>query len=481
MSPPVDAVGERPLCVDLDGTLLRIDTLHERLLALLLHQPWEAWRLPFWLLKGKAHFKCQLARRTHLAFATLPVSEEFLQFLRAEHAHGRKLILVTGSDAETARRIAERFPIFSEVLATEGEINLIGSRKQARLVEKFGVKGFDYAGNSGVDVPIWRAAKECIIVNAGAGLQGHVRREAESIRVFGGRTEWFGLLRRVLRVHQWPKNVLLLVPVITGHKLGEPLVLKQIALGIVAFCLCASSVYILNDLHDLEADRLHRTKRNRPFAAGEISVAAGLMLAPLLLVLAFLSSLWLPQPFLAYLGTYCVGAALYSWWLKRVVMLDVLLLAGLYTLRILAGHGATGIAYSSWLLGFSLFSFLSLALLKRYIELHRLDPAQGGDVAGRGYRAEDLRVVPSMGLASGYVGALVLALYINSREVMELYTRPLLLLFICPLLLYWISRAWLLATRDQLDDDPVLFALRDKTSYLVGAMAALFIWLATVR
>jgi 4-hydroxybenzoate polyprenyltransferase len=272
----------------------------------------------------------------------------------------------------------------------------------------------------------------------------------------------------------------LIVPAITGHMVGDWAILERIGLGVVGFCLCASSVYVLNDLHDLDADRVHRTKRARPFAAGQASLLLGLALAPLLLALAFLCAAWLPPMFGFYLAVYFVISTLYSCVLKKVVLLDVFVLAGLYTLRILAGHAATGIGYSNWLLGFSLFTFLSLALLKRYIELHRSGTAEDERLAGRGYQARDLQVVLTMGLGSGYLAALVLALYINSKEVIELYQQPTLLLFICPLLLYWISRVWLLATRDRIDDDPVVFALKDKTSYLVGALVALFIWLASV-
>ena len=290
-------------------------------------------------------------------------------------------------------------------------------------------------------------------------------------------TGW-SIWKRVLRVHQWPKNILLLVPAITGHRLAEPEILLHIALGIVAFCFCASSVYVVNDLHDLEADRRHRTKRDRPMASGRFPLSAGLLLAPVLLALGVLCGLWLPPMFLTYLTLYYLSSTVYSWTLKKVVLLDVFVLAGLYTLRILAGHGATGIGYSNWLLGFSVFTFLSLALLKRYIELHRSTPST--ELAGRGYHAGDLQVVLVMGLASGYLAALVMALYINSKEVMELYHTPTLLLFICPLILYWVSRVWLLATRDQIDDDPVVFALKDKTSYAVGALVGLVIWLASV-
>jgi 4-hydroxybenzoate polyprenyltransferase/phosphoserine phosphatase len=464
----------------MDGTLLRVDTLHENLLAFLRQHFWQAWRLIAWLFGGKACFKQQLASCVALRTDNLPACEELVEFLRAEHGRGRRLVLATAADEQIARRVAERFPFFNEVLASDGRTNLGGKIKLARLVERFGEKGFDYAGNSSADLPIWRAAADAIVVQACPAVRRRAQRESNVVREFGSQATWFDILKRVLRIHQWPKNVLLIVPAITGHMVGDWAILERIGLGVVGFCLCASSVYVLNDLHDLDADRVHRTKRARPFAAGQASLLLGLALAPLLLALAFLCAAWLPPMFGFYLAVYFVISTLYSCVLKKVVLLDVFVLAGLYTLRILAGHAATGIGYSNWLLGFSLFTFLSLALLKRYIELHRSGTAEDERLAGRGYQARDLQVVLTMGLGSGYLAALVLALYINSKEVIELYQQPTLLLFICPLLLYWISRVWLLATRDRIDDDPVVFALKDKTSYLVGALVALFIWLASV-
>ncbi len=484
MKPQAEAAGAsapgRPLCVDLDGTLVSTDTLQENLLVFLKRHFWQAWRLPGWLLEGKARFKQRLAASVKLEVDGLPVRGEFVEFLRAEQARGRRLLLATAADEQIARQVAARFPFFSEVLASDGQVNLGGATKLAKLVEKFGEKGFDYAGNARVDLPIWRAADGSIVVQASRAVQRKAQDEARVVGVFGERTGWFERLQRVLRLHQWPKNILLIVPAITGHKLGDGLILERLGLGVVTFCLCASSVYVLNDLHDLESDRLHRTKCSRPFAAGQFSILGGLVLAPLLLALAFLGAVWLAPAFGCYLALYFAMSTAYSWALKKVVLLDVFVLAGLYTLRILAGHGATGIGYSNWLLGFSVFTFLSLALLKRYIELHRSPAVESASLAGRGYQGRDLQVVLTMGLTSGYLSALVLALYINSKEVVELYRKPMVLLFICPLLLYWVSRAWLLATRDRIDDDPVVFALKDWTSYVIGALVALFIWLASV-
>jgi 4-hydroxybenzoate polyprenyltransferase len=287
---------------------------------------------------------------------------------------------------------------------------------------------------------------------------------------------WF----RALRLHQWSKNLLVLTPVIAGHKLGDPAVLLRATLGMAAFCFCASGVYVVNDLVDLKSDRAHPAKCRRPFAAGELSITQGLCAALLLFVVSFVCGLFLPWMFLFYLAVYCVASTLYSFLIKKLMLLDVFALAGLYTLRILAGHGATGIRYSSWLLGFSMFLFLSLALLKRYIELHRVNLTGRTSALGRGYVTGDLPLMLSLGPLSGWLAVLVLSLYINSDDVRLLYHHPFRLLLACPLLLYWISRVWLLATRDLLHDDPVVFALKDWGSYVVGGLTALVVWFASI-
>jgi 4-hydroxybenzoate polyprenyltransferase len=299
-------------------------------------------------------------------------------------------------------------------------------------------------------------------------------------RSFGEARNPVRLWLRTLRVHQWAKNILIFLPIVAGHKLMDAGVMGQGLLAMASFCLCASSVYIVNDLLDLEADRSHGTKCRRPFAAGDVPASHGLIAAPLLLAGGIACGWFLPPMFLLYLAAYYFVSMLYSWVLKKEALLDVFALASLYTIRVLAGHGATGIRYSSWLLGFSMFLFLSLALLKRYIELHRLRQAGGEASTGRGYIIGDLALVLCIGTLSGWISALVLSLYIGSEDVRVLYRDPLRLLFICPLLLYWISRIWFLATRGAIDDDPVTFALKDKTSYILGVLAALFVWLATI-
>jgi 4-hydroxybenzoate polyprenyltransferase len=284
---------------------------------------------------------------------------------------------------------------------------------------------------------------------------------------------------RAMRPHQWVKNLLVFVPVVLDHKVTHAESMLHAATAFVAFCCAASSAYVLNDIVDLDADRRHATKRFRPFAAGVLSPTFGLVFAPVLLAIGFALS-WgaLPVSFVALLAVYVVLTAAYSLYLKRVAVLDVLLLAGLYTLRVLAGIAAADVRFSTWLLAFSTFLFLSLAFLKRYTEVSAMDGAPTEQVRRRGYLRADREWLGSMGGASGYLSVLVLALYINSEQVVALYRRPLALWLICPLLLFWIGRMWLLAYRGRVHDDPIVATVRDPSSYAVGALVAVVLYLA---
>ena len=284
---------------------------------------------------------------------------------------------------------------------------------------------------------------------------------------------------RVLRVHQWVKNLLVFVPILLDHRLSEPDVLLRGAIAFVAFCLAASGAYILNDLMDLEADRHHPTKRERPFASSALPTGIGLALAPVLVLASIgIGATLLPRQFLALLLLYIMLTTAYSAYLKRVVVLDVLLLAGLYTLRVLAGVAASGVRFSTWLLAFAMFLFLSLAFLKRHAELVALAPGARVTARRRGYLAGDTQWLATMGSASGYLAVLVLALYLNSDEVVALYRKPTVLFLVCPLLLYWTGRIWLLAHRGQIDEDPIVASARDPASYIVAALVGLVLYAA---
>ncbi len=377
-----------------------------------------------------------------------------------------------------ADQVARHVGLFDEVLASDGQTNLRAAAKREALTKKFGERGYDYAGNSSVDLAVWEGTREAVVVNAGNGL---ARRAAQVTKVgptFPATASMPSGLIQVLRPHQWIKNLIVFVPMVTSHKLDFWPLLAGLG-AFAALCLCASGGYVLNDLLDLEADRHHPTKRKRPFAAGTLPLQVGLILAPVLLAAGAWAAWETYKSFVPLLFLYFVASTAYSCCLKRVPLLDVFVLAGLYTLRLIAGHVVTGIEYSAWLLVFSMFIFLSLALLKRFCELHNLREQNQTDAKGRGYTAADLELVAMIGLVSGYLAVLVLALYVNSQQVIELYQRPLLLLLICPLMLYWTSRVWLIAHRGQMHSDPVLFALKDWPSYVIGALTLGVMWLAT--
>lgn len=463
---------DHPLCVDLDGTLLRVDTFWESLVLLWKHHPLLCLRVPLWLLKGKAHLKEQIDHHVELGVHLLPVNPSFLEYLTEQKDSGRTLILVTGAPHKTAHRVSERFGIFSEVLSTHGSINLTGSRKAEELVRRFGEKGFDYAGNAPIDLKVWPRAQNSIVVNGSKALMNRARKVSTVVATFDPMLPLWKTLLKAVRWHQWSKNLLLLVPVVTAHALTNQTVLLKSALAFVAFCLVTSGVYLTNDLLDLEADRIHVRKRRRPLASGNLSIRAGATALPLFLALGLGIATFIGFSFLGVLLAYVVLTFAYSLALKRMVFVDVCVLAVLYTLRIVAGHEATNIAYSDWLLLFALFFFLSLALIKRYCELLTHHLANRSEVSGRGYMSKDHPIVRVIGLISAGMAVSVLAFYVQSEHVRSLYVRPTLLWVLVPIILGWLLRVWVLASRGKVHDDPVIFALKDWFSYLLGALCA---------
>ncbi len=476
------AVAERafhpPLCVDLDGTLIRTDLLLESLVQLIKRSPLYVFCLPFWLWRGKARLKAEIATRVKINPAQLPYNQALIAWLEGERDRGRELWLCTAADGRLADGVARHLGLFTGVLASDARLNLAGVRKGEALVRRFGPRGFDYCGNEPRDLAVWRWARGAVVVNASRSLARRVELRVPVLQVFAAPSHALGSLVRAMRPYQWVKNALVLVPLLAAHRLGEVSTLAEGLVAFFAFSLCASSVYVINDLLDLEADRAHARKSKRPFAAGELSLSAGLALAPALLAGAAVVSAFLPLKFQLALGAYYALTIAYSLRLKRILVIDALALAGLYTLRIIAGAGAAGIALSFWLLLFSVFLFLSLALVKRYAELDALRRERRLQAAGRGYRVEDLAVLQSFGTAAGYLSVLVLALYINSPEVAALYRHPKAIWLLCVVVLYWISRVWMTAHRGGMHHDPVIYALRDRVSLGLGVLAAITLLIA---
>jgi len=460
------------LVVDLDGTLIKTDLLVETALILLKQSPFSLALLAIWLTRGKAHLKEQIAERAEIDAASLPYNREFLDFLRAEHAGGRKIWLATASHRKLAEQVAAHLGIFDRVLATENGHNLSGKAKLDALVSSLGPNGFDYAGNALVDLRIWPQARRALVVHPERGVETAAARRFTVERVFPREKSCWRACLKALRLHQWVKNVLIFVPLLLAHRAHElPLVVDSV-IAFLAFGMTASSAYVLNDLLDLTADRHHPRKRHRPFASGDLAPSAGFWLVPSLLLGAGALTTLLPRAFAVVLIIYLAGTLAYSFRLKHHPMLDVMTLAGLYTLRIIAGVVAVALAPTFWLLAFSVFVFLSLALVKRYSELRVMQREGKQEARGRGYQVGDLTILSAAGIASGYLAALVLALYVNSPEVLRLYRTPEAIWLLCCLLLYWVSRMWMITHRGEMHDDPIVFALTDGPSLVIGALAA---------
>lgn len=455
------------LCIDLDGTLLKSDSLWESLLSMLSRAPWLAFLLPVWVMSGKARLKREVALRGMVDPATLPYDARILAMVRA--SNDRHRVLCTAADATIADAISNHLGCFEEVLASDGRTNLKGNNKATALLNRFGENGFDYAGNDVSDLHVWPHAAGAIVVGPGSladaaarmtPLRAHMKPDERS-----GWSAWI----RAFRWHQWLKNLLVLVPLFTSHRFLEWESVLSASVAFIAFCLCASGVYVLNDLLDLSSDRTHPRKRSRSFASGELPLSQGLVVGVLLPLASFAVALLCGTGFAIVLLCYYVMTLAYSLRLKRIVMVDVIILASLYTTRIVAGTFAIGLDLSFWLLAFSMFMFLSLAMLKRHTELSSALAEGKLDAKGRGYDIGDLPLVQSMGAAAGYMGVLVFALYINSQESLVLYERPKLLWLLCPMLLYWISRMWMISHRGKMHDDPVVFTLTDHVSQIVMA------------
>jgi 4-hydroxybenzoate polyprenyltransferase len=456
---------------------MRTGFLVEGALRLVRADPRNALRLLLWSLRGRSRLAAEVARRVDLPFDSLPVQTEFLAWLRAEKAAGRRLVLCPGAWRSVEEGVARRFGGFDDVV-TDDPDDPSRSRRARNLVARFGEQGFDYAGGSALDLPVWEHARAAIIVEPTGRLGKRSQRVPRVHRVFPSPGRTAAAWLRALRVHQWSKNVLVFVPALASHRLLEPGILGSATVAFVAFSLAASGNYLLNDLLDLDADRAHASKRGRALASGDIGISAGLVAAVVLIAAALaLGGSLLGPAFLGMLAGYLAVSLWYSVSLKRLPMVDIICLAALYTIRVIAGGVATAIEPSFWLLAFSMFLFLSLAAAKRVTELNAPPAGQAASPAGRGYDVRDLPLLVAFGVASGYLSVLVLALYVGTGAE-ALYSEPRLIWLVCPLLLYWISRIWLRTHRGTLHEDPVVFALTDRPSLLAGALAVLLVALA---
>ncbi|MBL8705859.1 MAG: UbiA family prenyltransferase [Rhodospirillales bacterium] len=465
-----------PLCVDLDGTLIRSDTLVEGIGHLL--GDWRSWPgLALAFSRGKAGLKQHVAAAAGIDAALLPYDERVIALIRDARTAGREVALVTAADRRIADAVATHLGLFDVVLASDGATNLKGNAKGAALVARYGAKGFAYAGNDGSDLAVWRHAGAAVVVNAPSTLAEQVRRDLPVEAVLpraGGTTR---ALVKALRPYQWVKNLLIFVPLVTAHALADLVAWRQAFLAMLAFSLVASSIYIVNDISDLDSDRRHARKRRRPFASGAAPIHAAFALAPALGLAGL--ALGIAAGILPVLLLYAVISVSYSMRLKQLPLVDMFILATLYTIRLYAGGEATGYHVSLWLLAFSSFLFLSLAAVKRAAEILPLAKQGGGgpsSLSRRGYTAEDGPFILVMGVASSFVATLVLALFVQSDWSKGPEWSGQFMYFLVPLLLFWQCRLWLATTRGHMDDDPILYAARDWVSQAIAVcMFAVFV------
>lgn len=467
-----------PLYVDLDGTLMKSDVLVESFFSFLKESPLLVFKSFGWLLGGKANLKQQIAQYADLDVALLPYNEELLKYLRLQKKAGRKIILATASNEKYANQIAKHLGVFDDVLASTGDLNLAGDKKVRAIEEHCQQRPFAYAGNGKIDIPVWKQSNSAVTVNLPDATVKEIQKDTSIEKSFNYSQNTFGSFLKAIRVYQWSKNFLLLVPLITSHRFTEPATLLEVVLAFLAFSSCASSVYLINDLLDLSADREHPRKRNRPFASGSLALIVGALTVPLLLLMSFSIAVTINGSFVGVLSLYFLVTLSYSLFLKQIVLVDILVLTSLYIMRVIAGAIAGDIALSFWLLAFSMFIFLSLALIKRCAELLVVKDQNLENQKARDYQIGDLQYVTSMGIASGYLAVLVMAMYIQSQAVVILYNNPTMLWMICPLLLYWISRMWLLTGRGEMHDDPLVFTLKDRHSHIVALFAAIIMFAA---
>jgi 4-hydroxybenzoate polyprenyltransferase len=464
-----------PLVVDLDGTLTYSDLLWEALVLFLKNSLLRAWRLPLWLFAGKAGFKERLAAEVELDPAALPYDRALLALIQSDREQGREVVLATGSPQRLAERVASHLGLFDRVLASANGVNLTAHDKARELVARYGAGGYDYIGNARADLPVWLSARNALSVGGRFRLvDGRSTTRAGSARANRAKA-----LLLALRPRQWLKNLLVFLPMLAGHALGAVTLLQSLA-AFAVFSLCASSAYLLNDALDAQDDRHHPTKHRRPIAAGSLPLPLALAASALLALGALAASAASGPRLLLALAVYFASTLTYSLYLKRLLMVDIVALAMLYSLRVLGGSAATGIEPSFWLLAFSFFIFLSLALLKRHSELFNLQREGKEKSAGRGYTTADKTPVGIMGINSAFVSVLIFMLYFNSQNVLQLYRHPGWLMGIVPLLVFWLGRLWTLSFRGQVNEDPVLYVSKDRTSLAVLVLCGALATLATL-
>lgn len=470
-----------PLTTDLDGTLIHTDTLAESFMLMIKKKPLLFFLFPLWLLKGKYYLKAKILEHSNLKAESLPYNQDVIKFLEEEKAKGRKIYLFTASMQKIADKVQEHLGIFDAVYGSSDNVNLRSANKLSKLNQLFGEKNFDYIGDSGADIKVWQGSRKGYAVNPSKKIEKKIQ-ELNNVEVISRRKKSTAkLIIKEIRVYQWVKNVLIFLPVLLAHKIPDFSTTVSLIIAFFSFSLMASFIYVINDIFDIAADRQHRKKKFRPIASGELSLFKSFIILPLLAILSLgLSIAFLSHYFTLLLLVYLIINITYSFYAKKIMVLDIIILSILYTIRLIGGGIVADVLISPWLLEFSIFIFLSLAAIKRFSELYNLKQLNKDSSARRGYRTEDIDLIRNIGVISGYISVLIIGLYLNSTEVITLYKRPQLLWIITPLLLYWITRLWMVANRGLMNEDPIIFTIRDKASYIIGLSVFLIAIGATI-
>ncbi|GAA1943409.1 UbiA family prenyltransferase [Agromyces allii] len=471
------AVRPQNIAVDLDGTLIATDLLWESGLRYLMSSPAAPFRAVGMLSRGKSALKTSIAAEVDLDPELLPYRADVVAWLRSAKDDGARIVLATAAARPYAEGVAEHLGLFEAVIATDlGGPNMRSGAKAAAIDDHFDGEPWLYVGDSHADLAVWRGASAAVTAEAPPRVHSAVdRMDIPATHLESPQTSTARAWAKQLRIHQWIKNILVLLPLVTSHLWTVTAIVDSLV-AFLAFGFAASSVYVWNDLRDLDTDRAHRTKRRRPLAAGRLPIPQAVVVAVVLAILSLVLSAIVGWLFLVCILVYVVVTTVYTAYLKRKLIADVVTLAVLYTWRIVAGCAAVMVAPSIWLLAFSIFLFFSLAVMKRYAELVNHE----SNAKGRGYENADAPVLLSTGISAGLVATLVLVLYLDSPQVTRLYENPIVMWALVPLVLYWLTRTWSLAGRKKMDDDPILFAARDRVSLMVVALAAVVVVIASL-
>lgn len=465
-----------PLCVDLDGTLIKVDSILESAILVIKKRPLVLFFILFWILRGKNYFKSRITSIAIPDVSLFPYNDTIVEKIKEARVQGRRTVLSTATTENIAIAVSKHTDLFDETIFSSENHNNRSSNKSATLNEKFGEKQYDYIGNSYADLDVFRNCRKAILVTNSRSLIKKSRMINPDLEVIDEQINYFLKLIKELRLYQWIKNLLIFLPLLLAHEYYNLSGFTYAIIGFLCFSFTASFIYVINDLLDLEADRQHNCKKYRPFASGDLPPFSAFIIAFMMMLVSFyVSFAYLPQFFGYILLTYLILTTLYSFFLKKVVIADIIVLSMLYSIRIVAGGELTHVSLSKWFIAFSLFIFFSLAIVKRYTELYNIIQNNKTKAGGRGYVAGDIKLLLSLGTSSGYLSVLIILLYIFSPEIIQLYNTPILLIPVAIVLLAWISRMWFLATRGEMNEDPVVFTAKDKYSYLLFGVMIIFV------